>query len=293
MMSPDDFRRHGHSVVEWVARYFETVRARPVLPRAAPGELAASLPTSAPEEPEPMEAILADFDRLIVPASTLWNHPSFHAYFAISASPPGVLAETLCAALNMNGMLWKSSPALTELEQVTMRWLADWLGLPDGWSGMTHDTASTAGVHVLAAARQRADAASRQRGNGAARYTVYCSELAHSFVDKAAIVMGFGQEAVRRIAVDDRFRMQLAALAQTIAADRAAGLTPLCIVATVGTTAVASVDPVPEIARIAARERVWLYVDAAYGGAAAVSPRYRHHLAGSELADSFVVNPHK
>ncbi len=293
MMTPDDFRRHGHGVVEWIARYFETIRERPVLPRAAPGELTASLPASAPEEPEAMEAILADFDRLIVPASTLWNHPSFHAYFAISGSPPGVLAETLCAALNMNGMLWKSSPAVTELEQVTLRWLAEWLGLPAGWFGITHDTASTAGVHVLAAARQRADAASREKGNGAARYTVYCSELAHSFVEKAAITVGFGLDAVRKIGVDERFRMRPAALDEALAADRATGFTPLCIVATVGTTGVASVDPVPEIAAIASRERVWLHVDAAYGGAAAVSPRYRHHLAGCELADSFVVNPHK
>ena len=292
-MSPDDFRRHGHDVVEWIARYFETVRARPVLPRAAPGELTASLPANAPDEPESIEAILADFDRLIVPASTLWNHPSFHAYFAISGSPPGVLAETLCAALNMNGMVWKSSPAVTELEQVTLRWLAEWLGLPAGWFGMTHDTASTAGVHILAAARQRADAASREHGNGAARYTVYCSELAHSFVDKAAVTVGFGLSAVRRIEVDEQFRLRPAALAEAIAADRARGFTPLCVVATVGTTAVASVDPVPEIAALAARERVWLHVDAAYGGAAAVSPRYRHHLTGAELADSFVVNPHK
>ncbi len=292
-MTPEEFRRHGHEVVDWIATYLETIRDRPVLPSVTPGELTAALPARAPEEAEPMERILTDFREQIVPASTNWNHPAFHAYFANSGTPPAILAEALCAALNVNGMLWKSSPACTELEQVTLRWLAQWMGLPDSWFGMIHDTASTAGVHVLACARQRADPDSRGSGNRGHDFTVYCSEFAHSFVDKAAMTVGFGLNAVRRVPVDSAFRMQPQALAEMIAGDRAAGRLPVCVVATVGTTGVASVDPVPAVAEIASREKLWLHVDAAYGGAAAVSEKYRHHLAGSERADSFVVNPHK
>lgn len=292
-MTADEFRQHGREVVDWIADYLETIRERPVLPPVKPGELTARLPSQAPEDAEPIQQVLADFRDLIVPSSTQWNHPAFHAWFANSGTPPAILAEALCAALNVNGMLWQSSPACTELEQVTLRWLAQWLGLPGTWFGMIHDTASTAGVHVMACARHRAAPESRREGNGGRAFTVYCSEMAHSFVDKAALTAGFGLDAVRHVPVDKAYRMRPQALAEMIGADRAAGRLPCCIVATVGTTAVASVDPVPETAAIAARENLWLHVDAAYGGAAAVSPKYRHHLSGSELADSFVVNPHK
>ena len=292
-MTPDEFRQHGREVVDWIADYLETIRDRPVLPPVRPGELTAELPAQGPEQPEAMSRILADFRDRIVPANTNWNHPAFHAYFANSGTPPAILAEALCAALNVNGMLWKSSPACTELEQVTLNWLAQWMGLPVNWFGMIHDTASTAGVHVLASARHRADPLSRALGNAGRAYTVYCSELAHSFVDKAAMTVGFGLDAIRRVPVDTSFRLQPQALAEMIAADRKAGSAPICVVATVGTTSVASVDPVPAIAAIAERENLWLHVDAAYGGAAAVSENYRHHLAGAERADSFVVNPHK
>lgn len=265
-----------------------------MLPLVEPGDLTRQLPAHGPDEPEPMEAILADFRNLVVPATTHWNHPGFHAYFANSGSPPSILGEMLCAALNVNGMLWKSGPAATELEQVTLRWLAEWMGMagPE-WFGMIMDTASTAGVHVLACARQRIDPESRQRGNAGRDYTVYASELAHSFVDKAAVTVGFGAGAVRKAPVDSEFRMRPEALAEMIAADRAAGRVPLAIVATVGTTSVASADPVAAVAGIAAAERVWLHVDAAYGGAAALLPSHRHHFAGCGQADSFVVNPHK
>lgn len=292
-MTPEEFRRYGHEVVDWVAGYLENIRELPVLPDVAPGQLTAQLPAAGPEEPQPMDRILADFREQILPANTNWNHPGFHAYFANSGTPPAILAETLCAALNVNGMLWKSSPACTELEQVTLRWLAQWMGMPASWFGMILDTASTAGVHVLACARHRLDPDSRAHGNGARGFTVYCSELAHSFVDKAAMTVGFGLEAIRRVPVDAAFRMRPQALNEMIAADRAAGRVPVCVVATVGTTGVASIDPVPEIAEIAAREHLWLHVDAAYGGAAAVSGRFRHVLTGAERADSFVVNPHK
>ena len=292
-MTPDEFRKHGRDVVDWIADYLETIRDRPVLPPVHPGDLTAALPASGPEEPEAMSQILADFRDRIVPANTNWNHPAFHAYFANSGTPPAILAEALCAALNVNGMLWKSSPACTELEQVTLHWLAQWLGLPGQWFGMIHDTASTAGVHVLACARHRADPQSRSVGNAGRVYRVYCSELAHSFVDKAAMTVGFGLDAIRRVPVDAAFRLRPDVLAEMIAADRAAGHAPICVVATVGTTSVASVDPLPAIADIAEGEKLWLHVDAAYGGAAAVSEKYRHHLVGAGRADSFVVNPHK
>ena len=292
-MTPNEFRRHGREVVDWIADYFETIRDRPVLPPVQPGELTAELPAHGPEEPEPMDRILADFRERIVPANTHWNHPAFHAWFSISGTPPAVLAEALAAALNVNGMLWKSSPACTELEQLALHWLGEWLGLPPDWFGLIYDTASTAGVHALACARHRADPASRQHGNAGRHYTVYCSELAHSFIEKSAMTVGFGLDAVRRVPVDSAFRLRPDALSALIAADRATGRTPACIVATIGTTAVASVDPLPAIAEIAAREKLWLHVDAAYAGAAAVSEKYRHHLAGAAAADSFAVNPHK
>ena len=308
-MTPEEFRHHAHEAVDWIVDYLKTIRERPVLPAVAPGELTRNLPAQGPEEGEPMEAILADFRNLIVPASTHWNHPGFHAYFATSGSPPAILGEMLCAAMNVNGMVWKSGPAATELEQVTLRWLAEWMALPGAaageWFGMITDTASTAGVHVLASARQRFDAAAKQRGNAGHAYTVYASELAHSFVDKAAMTVGFGADAVRKVPVDGKFAMRADQLAGMIAADRAAGRVPVAVVATIGTTSVASVDPVAEIAEVtsspvavaaagaAGAAKLWLHVDAAYGGAAALSPRYRHHLAGCERADSLVVNPHK
>lgn len=295
-MTPEEFRTHAHETVDWIADYLETIRERPVLPAVAPGDLTRQLPARGPDDGEPMEAILADFRRLIVPATTHWNHPGFHAYFASSGSPPAILGEMLCAALNVNGMVWKSGPAATELEQVTLRWLAEWMGIPGAgeWFGMITDTASTAGVQVLACARQRADARAKERGNAGRAYTVYASELAHSFVDKAAMTVGFGAEAVRKVPVDAKFAMRAGALAEMIAADRAAGREPAAVVATVGTTSVASVDRVAAIAEVAASGKLWLHVDAAYGGAAALSPRFRgDHFAGCERADSFVVNPHK
>jgi len=291
-VSIEDFRRAAHEAVEWVARYLEEVRQYPVLPRLKPGELTARLPRFAPEAPEPLETIARDFESEILPAVTHWNHPRFLAYFAISGSPPGILAELLSAALNVNGMLWKTCPAATELEQVTLGWLRDWLGLDRAFFGIVYDTASIGCLHALVAARHRICAEARQQGHPAG-LKVYCSEFAHSSIEKAAITAGFGQGNVRKIGADAEYRMRPDDLERAIEEDRRAGCAPCCVVATVGTTAVASVDPVDELAGICERHRAWLHVDAAYGGTAAILPECRHILDGCDRADSMIVNPHK
>jgi aromatic-L-amino-acid decarboxylase len=291
-MSPSDFRRYGHEVVDWIADYMAHIRDYRVLPETEPGELINRLPSSAPETGEPMEKVLEDFRQLIVPAVTHWNHPRFFAYFAITGSGPGILAEMLTAALNVNGMLWKSCPAATELEEVVLGWLRQWLGLPDDFFGIIYDTASVSSLHAIAAAREMADPESRLRGVGWP-LTLYTSEQAHSSIEKGAITLGIGQRNVRKIAVDAEFRMRPDALEEAIIKDQAEGKKPFCIVATVGTTSTTSIDPVPAIADVAQRHRLWLHVDAAYGGAAAAAPEYRHVLSGADRADSLVVNPHK
>jgi aromatic-L-amino-acid decarboxylase len=266
-----------------------------VLSRARPGEIKVALPASPPTRPEPLAEVLADVERLIVPGLTHWNHPGFFAYFAISSSTPGILGEMLSAAFNVNGMLWRCSPAATELELVVLDWLRQMLGLPAGLFGVIHDTASSSVLVALAAAREAVPGIeARRRGLvGQARLRMYASEQTHSSVEKAAIVLGIGQEGFRKLPVDEAYRMDPAALARAIAEDRADGWTPFAVVATVGTTATTAIDPVPAIADVCARERLWLHVDAAYGGSAAVAPELRFVLAGCERADSLVINPHK
>jgi aromatic-L-amino-acid decarboxylase len=296
-MDRSEFRRHGHALVDWIADYLAGSERYPVLARVAPGDVVRALPESAPEQGEGYDAILADFERVIVPALTHWHHPGFFAYFAITASEPGVLGEMLAAALNQQAMLWRTSPASTELEAVTLRWLARLMGLPDAFEGVIYDTASVSSLHGLAAAREAALADVRNAGlagrTDIAGTAVYCSEHAHSSIDKAVILLGLGHRAVRHIAADDRFRMRADALEAAIAADRAAGIVPVAVVATAGTTSTTSVDPIGEIAAICRREGIWLHVDAAYAGVAAIMPEYRPQFDGWEHADSIVVNPHK
>ena len=296
-MDPAEFRRVGHQLVDWIGRYLEDAERYPVLSRARPGALRDALPPAAPEKGEPMDAILADVQRHIVPGLTHWNHPGFFAYFAISGSGPGVLAEFLSAAFNAQGMLWRTSPAVTELEEVALAWLRRLLGLPDTFEGVIYDTASISTLHALAAARQEAVPAVRERGLAGRpdlpALRVYCSEYAHSSIDKAVIMLGLGQAGLRRLDTDDRFRMRPDALATAIADDRRDGVRPLAVVATVGTTAVTSVDPVEAIADLCEREHLWLHVDAAYAGAAAMVPGREDTLAGCDRATSLVVNPHK
>jgi aromatic-L-amino-acid decarboxylase len=289
---------HGRAILDWIAEYLEHPERYPVLSRVVPGEIRAMLPTSPPRAGESLEAILRDFEATIVPGITHWNHPGFFAYFSISASVPGILGELLTAALDVNGMLWKTSPAATELEETAMDWLRQLIGLPGGWFGTIQDTASISSLVALAAAREaKPELAIRERGMAGRtdlpRLRVYCSEHAHSSIDKAALTLGIGLENVVHIGCDAEFRMNPALLRSAIAQDRAAGLLPIACVATVGTTSIASVDPVRAIAAICAEEGVWLHVDGAYGGVAAVVPELRGVLDGVEYADSLVVNPHK
>ena len=291
-MTPEQFRQHGHQAIEWIADYLADTGRYPVQARVQPGALTASLPACGPEQGEPMDRILGDFERLIVPAMTHWNHPGFMAYFANSSPPEGILGELLCAALNGNGMLWKTSPAVTELEQVVLGWLRQWTGLPADWFGMIHDTASTGAMHAMAAARAAADPDARTRG-ATPGLTVYVSEQAHTCMEKGAIAIGMGQEYVRRVPVDAAFSMRVDALSAMIERDLAAGLRPCAVGATVGTTGTTAVDPVPAIAELCERHHIWLHVDAAYAGSAAVAPEFRWLLEGCERADSFITNPHK
>jgi aromatic-L-amino-acid decarboxylase len=257
--------------------------------------MSGKLDATPPRDGEPMDAILDDVERVIVPGLTHWNHPGFFAYFANSSPGPAILAEALSATFNVNGMLWKTSPAATELELVVLDWLRQMLGLPEGLFGVIQDTASTSTMVALAAAREAVPGLDvRRRGLvGQARLRMYASEHAHSSVEKAGIVLGIGQDGFRAVASDAEYRMDPAALARAIAEDRASGLTPFAVTATVGTTSSTSIDPVPAIADVCAREGLWLHVDTAYAGSAAVVPELRWVLAGCERADSIVVNPHK
>jgi aromatic-L-amino-acid/L-tryptophan decarboxylase len=297
-MSSAEFRKHGHAVIDWIADYLEKPDKWPVLPDVRPGELRRALPQSPPVSGESMETILNDFQTLIVPATTHWNHPAFMAYFANSSTGAGVLGEALTAALNVNAMLWRTSPAATELELLTLDWLRQMLGLPANFFGAIADTASSNTLYALAAAREmHPELRIREQGMAARDdmppVFIYCSEEAHSSVDKAAMTLGFGLSALRKIPTDDGLRMDAKVLAQTIGSDRRAGAVPLAVVATVGTTSTTAIDPVPAIADICAREKMWLHIDASYGGTAAIVPEMRHVLDGCDRADSLVVNPHK
>src|SRR6476659_144419 len=296
-MSKEDFRRFGHELVDWVAEYLEHVEDLPVLAQIEPGDLKAQLPAAPPEQGESMNAILADIDRLIVPALTHWSHPSFFAYFATSTSAPGILGELLSAAFDNKAMLWRTSPASTELEEVVLDWLRQMMGLDAGMSGFIYDTASVSSMHAIAAAREGVELRIREEGMSGRKdlplLRVYASEQAHSSIDKGIITLGLGQRSLRKIPVDDQFRMKPDALARAIEEDKRNGMLPFCIVATVGTTSTSSIDPIPEIIPIGEEHAMWLHVDAAYAGSAAVVPELRHILAGCERADSIVVNPHK
>ena len=295
-MPPEELREHGRAVIDRIAEYLAHPENHAVLPRTRPGDVAGALPSSPPEDPEPFDRILDDYDRLIPPNTTHWNHPGFFAYFGITASGPGILAEALAAALNVNAMLWRSGPAQTELEEVTLGWLRDMVGLPPSFHGVINDTASSSTLYALAAAREAADLGIRAHGmtgRDLPVLRVYCSEEAHSSVDKAVITLGIGAENVVRLPTDAEFRIVPDILRRAIAADRARGFRPLAVVATVGTTGVTAVDPVPAIADICRKNGLWLHVDAAYGGSAAVAPELRWVLDGCDRADSIVINPHK
>ncbi len=300
-MSPSEpdpeFRAAFDRVAAWIDDYYRDGRRYPVLSRSRPGDLIAALPAEAPADGEPFERIFADFERYVVPGITHWNHPRFFAYFAISAARVTVLAEALAAALDVNAMLWRTSPAATELEDVTLGWLRTMLGLPEAFHGIVYDTASIGGFTALAAARESLDLDVRARGMGGRTdlpaLRVYVTEHTHSHVEKGAIALGVGSDNVVKIPVDDAFAMRPEALASAIDADVARGMRPMCAVATVGTTSTTSTDPVAAIRAITRARGVWLHVDAAYGGPAAILPEFRWLLDPAHDADSIVVNPHK
>ncbi len=295
--SPEEFRRSGRAAVDWVADYFARIPELPVVPSVAPGDVAALLPDSPPEEGEPFENLLRDLDKVVVPGLTHWNHPGFLAYFGVTASGPGILGELVASAFNTNGMLWKTSPATTEVELRMMSWLLQMFHLPRSWFGLIVDTASVSTFLALAAAREAvADFDLHEEGlgaPGAPRLRVYASEQAHSSVDKAVMALGLGRKGIRHIATDTEFRMQPAELEAAIEEDRRNGWHPMAVVGSVGTTSTTSVDPIPELVRVCSRHGLWLHVDAAYAGSAALLPEKRAYFAGCEDADSYVFNPHK
>jgi aromatic-L-amino-acid decarboxylase len=292
----DDFRAAGHKLIDWIADYLDNVDKHDVLSRVQPGDIAARFPATPSEIGRPYDALLADFESKILPGVTHWNHPAFFAYFSITGSQGGILADLLSTALNANGMLWKTSPALTELEQVTLEWLRESFGLPPGLFGIINDTASINSFLALAAARESLGLDIRRdgmTGRDLPPLRVYCSEQAHSSIEKGALALGFGMTGVIQIGTDDAYRMRVDLLEEAIARDRAAGALPTAISVTLGTTSIASVDPLPRVAEIAARENIWLHVDAAYAGSATILPEERWIWEGIEAADSIVINPHK
>jgi aromatic-L-amino-acid decarboxylase len=297
-LPPAEFRRSMHRVADLVADYLEHVGTYSVLPHVRPGEVRAALPAVPPRDAEPVEVILDDYRRLIEPNVTHWNHPGFMAYFGITGSGPGVLGEALAAGLNVNAMLWRTGPAATELEELVTDWLRQMLALPATYGGHINDTASVSTFLALAAARDRAPGLEiRERGmagrSDVPALTVYASEQAHSSVDKAVIALGLGLANLRKVPVDGAFRLDPVALEAMIAEDRLHGRLPIAVVATAGTTSTTSVDPLGPVAEICRREAIWLHVDAAYAGAAAICPEFRSRFDGIERADSIVVNPHK
>jgi aromatic-L-amino-acid/L-tryptophan decarboxylase len=303
-MPPEEFHRHAESVVAWIRDYLARVSSPDpavvprVLPATAPSDVRKHLPQSAPAQGESVAAILRDFEDVIVPNTTLWNSPNFFAYFSNTASSMGILAEFLIAALNNNSMVWKSGQAATELERTVLGWLAEAMGLPRDVWGMIFDTASVSTMHAIACAREQAGIEARERGlagrgSDVPRMRVYASELVHSSIDKACITLGVGAENVVKIPVDDRLRMSVDALRHAIKRDKEAGYLPICVVGVVGTTSAGSSDPIAAIADLCTQEQLWLHVDAAWAGPAAMLDEWRDRFQGWEHADSIVVNPHK
>jgi aromatic-L-amino-acid/L-tryptophan decarboxylase len=298
-MTPDEFRRHGHAVVDWIADYYTRIESFPVLSRAEPGQIRASLPTEPPAKGESFPAILADIEKLILPGITHWQSPNFYAYFPSNASGPAILGDLLSSGLGVQGMLWATSPACTELETHVLDWVAGMLHLPQKFlstsagGGVIQDTASSASLCALLAARERATNFASNRRGCDGKLVAYTSSQAHSSLEKAAQIAGIGRDNLRLVEVDENFAMRSEALAPQIEQDLHAGLIPCFVCATVGTTSSTAIDPVPEIARICREHKLWLHVDAAMSGTAALCPEFRHIHAGLEFADSYCFNPHK
>jgi aromatic-L-amino-acid/L-tryptophan decarboxylase len=298
-MTPEEFRQHGHAVVNWIADYYSRIESFPVLSRAEPGQIRAALPAGPPRQGEPFDTILSDVGKLILPGVTHWQSPNFFAYFPSNASGPAILGDLLSSGLGVQGMLWATSPACTELETHVLDWLAGMLGLPEKFlstetgGGVIQDTASSAALCALLAGRERATNFGSGRRGCHGELTAYTSSQAHSAVEKAAMIAGLGRDHLRVIGVDAEFAMRPELLAQQIENDRQAGLVPCFVSATVGTTSSNAMDPLPEIGRICRAQNLWLHVDAAMSGTAALCPEFRYIHRGLDFADSYCFNPHK
>jgi len=298
-MTPEQFRNYGHAMIDWIAAYYEKIERLPVLSQVTPGEVRKALPPGAPGQPEPFSAILQDIDTVILPGVTHWQSPNFFAYFPANASGPAILGDLLCSALGVQGMLWATSPACTELETHILDWLVPMLGLPGKFlstasgGGVIQDTASSSSLCALLAARERATDYRSNRQGCQGLLVAYTSNQAHSSIEKAAMVSGIGRDHLRLIEVDDHFAMRPEALAAQIAKDRSYGLTPFFVSATVGTTSSNALDPLAAIGRICAENNLWFHVDAAMSGTAALCPEFRYIQDGIEFADSYTFNPHK
>jgi len=296
-MSAKDFRRYGYEMIDWIADYFERLEDLPVLSNNQPNDLKNALSESAPETGESFDAIFADVEKLILPAITNWNHPNFHGLFGTSTSAAGIFGEMLSAAFDQKAMLWRTSPASTELEEVVTDWLRQMMNLDAGYTGIIYDTASVSTLHAIAAARESLDLRVRQEGMSGRSdlplLRVYTSEQAHSSIEKAVLLLGLGQKGLRKIETDEQFRIRPDKLREAIEEDKRCGFIPFCVVATVGTTSTTSIDPIEAIVPVCEENAMWLHVDAAYAGSAAIVPELQSCLKGCERADSVVTNPHK
>jgi len=296
-MPIDEFRKSGHQLVDWIADYLENIEKYPPLSQVNPGDILKRIPSSPPKNGEGIENVLRDVDKILMEGITHWNHPGFMAYFNSTSSGPGILAEILTAGLGINGMLWKTSPAFTEHEKAMMNWFRQMVGLPENYWGIIYDTASTSSMHAIASAREQLNLGIREKGmagrNEIPRLRMYCSEHAHSSIEKGALTLGVGLEGIKKIPVNDKFEMIPDKLDEAIFEDIKNGWKPFCVVATVGTTSTTSIDPVEDIATICEKHNLWLHIDAAYAGVTAMIPEMKWITKGWERADSIVINPHK
>ena len=296
-MPVNEFQLNGYTLVDWISNYFSEIEKFPPLSNVNPGEILKQIPQTPPKNGDDVQNILDDVDKILLAGITHWNHPGFMAYFNSTSSGPGILAELLTAALGVNGMLWKTSPAFTELEKSMMNWFRQMVGLPDNYWGIIYDTASTSSMHAIASAREQVNLGIRENGmagrNDLPKLILYCSEHAHNSIDKGALTLGIGLGGIKKISVNEKFEMDTKDLEYQIKQDIVKGYKPFCVVATVGTTSTTSVDPVEQIAEIAEKYDLWLHIDSAYAGVTAMIPEMKWVSRGWDRADSLVINPHK
>lgn len=293
-MPKEEFKKYGYELIDWAANYLEEIDSHQVSPGIKPGDIKSKLPNVAPATSEGFENFIPDLNEIITPGVNHWQHPNFMAYFNSSGSGPGILGELIAAAFNTNGMTWKSNPASTELEETVLNWFRDMLGLPKEFFGVVYDSASVSTMHGIAAARENVGLNVRANGLcGLPKLRLYCTEHAHSSIEKSALTLGIGMDGIRKIQCNENYSMIPSELEMAIKEDKAKGFAPFCVVATIGTTSSTAVDQVDEIADICEREKIWLHVDGAYAGVTAMLPEMKKYFKGLERADSFVVNPHK